>query len=78
MTQRTYPTRKGQTVTTPGSSLDLGDFVYDRVTAQWYRIDELMQSTRYTRAFRCTTQAGASRRINLDSAMVKAYRWERA
>lgn len=68
-------TRTGHQVTTPGSTLDVNDFVRDRGT--WYKLVELEASTRFSRRFLGVAKDGARRHIQLDSANVVAYRWDR-
>lgn len=67
--------RTGQTIATPGSTLDIGDFVQQH--GVWYRLDALEDSTRYSRRFLGVAEDGSHRRILLDSSVVKAYRWNR-
>jgi len=68
-------TRTGQTIRTPGSTLDLGDFVEHG--GIWYRLDEALASSRFSRSFRGVAKDGSRRALLLDSTCVKAYRWDR-
>jgi hypothetical protein len=65
----------GATVKTPGSTLDVGDFVRDNGT--WYRLDALESQTRFSRRFLGVAKDGSRRRLLLDSTNVVAYRWDR-
>jgi hypothetical protein len=67
--------RSGQTVSTPGSTLDVGDYV--RHAGTWYRLTELLDSSRFTRSFRGVAKDGGRRALLLDSTTVVAYRWDR-
>jgi hypothetical protein len=67
--------RTGQTVSTPGTSLDVEDFVQHQ--GVWYRLVTVEDSTRYSRRFLGVAKDGSRRRLLLDNSMVKAYRWHR-
>lgn len=75
-------TNKGQYTSTPGSTLDTGDFVEFR--GEWYRLGEQTDQAQNkrtgnvtTRVFRGETKNGGRRALLLDSTNVKAYRLHR-
>lgn len=81
---KTEPAAPGAYVMTPGSTLDIGDYVYLRNLKRWFRIAEQVNQVQnrvtgcvYTRTFRGVAQDGSRYVFPLDSRNVKAYRLHR-
>lgn len=67
----------GQFCITPGSALNVGDYVFDRVTQRWYKLHRQSAKTRSARGFLGIDKQGGRRALLLDSSNVKAWRAHR-
>lgn len=63
----------GSYTVTPGSKLDTGDYVWDKMTKRWYKLTHHTAKTRSARVILGVDKNGGRRALLLDSANVKAW-----